>query len=63
MAKIAHARLMTWHLTRPWRGQRGASLVEYTLLIALIALVCIAAVTTFGQGVSRPYSSATSGLG
>ena len=31
------------------RLERGASLVEYALLVALIALVCIAAVTTFGS--------------
>ncbi len=29
--------------------ERGASLVEYSLLIALIALVCVGAVTYFGQ--------------
>lgn len=29
--------------------ERGASLVEYSLLIALIALVCVAAVTYFGE--------------
>ena len=28
--------------------ERGASLVEYSLLIALIALVCVGAVTYFG---------------
>ncbi len=28
---------------------RGSSLVEYALLTALIALVCIAAVVTFGS--------------
>jgi Flp pilus assembly pilin Flp len=30
------------------RGQRGASLIEYVLLLALIALVCVAALTYFG---------------
>jgi Flp pilus assembly pilin Flp len=29
--------------------ERGASLVEYALLIGLIALVCVGAVTYFGQ--------------
>ncbi|MFQ5557162.1 MAG: Flp family type IVb pilin [Acidimicrobiales bacterium] len=29
-------------------GDTGASLVEYTLLISLIALVCFAAVSAFG---------------
>ncbi len=30
------------------KSERGASLVEYALLVALIAVVCIAAVTTLG---------------
>ncbi len=29
--------------------ERGASLVEYTLLVALIAVVCIAAVSLIGS--------------
>ncbi len=29
--------------------ERAASLVEYALLTALIALVCVAALVTFGQ--------------
>lgn len=33
---------------RPRRGDRAASLVEYALLIALIAMVCVVAVTYFG---------------
>ena len=32
-------------------GERGAILVEYTLLIALIVLMCLAAVTQFGTKV------------
>jgi pilus assembly protein Flp/PilA len=31
------------------KGDRGASLVEYALLLALIAVVCIGAVTVFGS--------------
>ena len=30
-------------------GDSGASLVEYTLLMTLIALVCLAALTAFGS--------------
>ncbi len=30
--------------------ERGASLVEYALLLALIAVVCFGAVTYFGNG-------------
>ena len=33
--------------------ERGASLVEYSLLIALIALVCVGAVTYFGAETGR----------
>ncbi len=32
-----------------WRQEWGASLVEYALLVALIAVVCIGAVTAFGS--------------
>ncbi|MBX7144327.1 MAG: Flp family type IVb pilin [Oligoflexia bacterium] len=37
--------------------QKGASLVEYALLVALIAVVCIAAVTTLGTAASSKFSS------
>ena len=37
--------------------ERGASLVEYALLLALIALVCIAAVTSFGGTVNSQFES------
>ena len=33
--------------------ERGASLVEYALLVALIAVVCIAAVTFLGGSAER----------
>ncbi len=35
--------------------ERGASLVEYALLVALIAVVCIVAVTTLGEGASSKF--------
>ena len=41
---------------------RGASLVEYALLVALIALVCIAAITSLGSTVSEQFSEIDSGL-
>ncbi len=40
--------------------ERGASLVEYALLLSLIAVVCITAVTFFGQATSNSYSSSAS---
>ena len=33
---------------RRMKGERGASLVEYALLVALIAVVCIGALVYFG---------------
>jgi Flp pilus assembly pilin Flp len=44
-------------LTRRQSSERGASLVEYALLVALIALVCFAAVTTLGGQVSSRYAA------
>lgn len=40
------------------RGDRGASLVEYALLLALIALVCVAAVGVMGGTVNSKFSTA-----
>ena len=34
------------------KKEEGASLVEYGLLVGLIAVVCIAAITTLGKTVS-----------
>jgi pilus assembly protein Flp/PilA len=44
-------------------GDRGASLVEYALLLALIAMVCIAAVSALGDTTSASFSEAVSELG
>lgn len=38
------------------RNERAASLVEYALLVALIALVCFAAVVYFGGETSQTFS-------
>ena len=39
-------------------AERGASIVEYALLLSLIAVVCILAVTTLGADTSNSLSSA-----
>jgi pilus assembly protein Flp/PilA len=44
------------------RTERGASLVEYALLVALIAVVCIVAVTFLGQKASSKFSSVGSAV-
>lgn len=38
------------------RSERGAALVEYALLLALIAVVCIIALTTLGEQASDKFS-------
>jgi pilus assembly protein Flp/PilA len=45
------------------RTERGASLVEYALLVALIAVVCIIAVSLLGTTASKKFSEVTSSLG
>ena len=42
--------------------ERGASLVEYVLLISLMALACFVAAKYLGTQTARPYSGAASGL-
>ena len=59
--------LTSWGFVSAWaqarcRTDRGASLVEYALLVALIALVCFAAVTFLGRDVSSKFSSIGSGV-
>lgn len=44
------------------KSERGASLVEYALLVALIAVVCIAAVTTLGKNASSKFSAVGSSI-
>ena len=44
------------------RSERGASLVEYALLVALIAVVCIVAITVLGHKVSTKFSTTGSSL-
>ena len=38
------------------RDEEGASLVEYVLLVALIAVVCIAAITLLGTSARDKFS-------
>ena len=48
--------LATWLRAR-FEDEKGASLVEYALLVALIAVVCIAAVTLLGKNASSKFDS------
>ena len=44
------------------RDEEGASLVEYALMVALIAIVCIAGVTTLGTSVNTKLGTAASSV-
>ena len=43
-------------------SERGASMVEYGLLLALIAIIALVAVKAFGSGVSSQFSSINSSV-
>ena len=43
--------LWTRLMERASRGEHGANVVEYALLVSLIAVVCLAAVTVLGLNV------------
>jgi pilus assembly protein Flp/PilA len=54
-----------WHAWQGWalaararfgRSERGASLVEYALLVALIAVVCLVAISLLGRNASKKFS-------
>lgn len=45
------------------RSQVGASLVEYALLVALIAVVCIVGITFLGSRANNKFSGVGSQLG
>jgi pilus assembly protein Flp/PilA len=54
--------LATWLRARFADSERGASLVEYALLVALIAVICIIAVTVLGENASSSFSSTASAI-
>jgi pilus assembly protein Flp/PilA len=43
-----HTEFLSYLQARFTKTERGAALVEYALLLALIAVVCIVALTTLG---------------
>lgn len=58
---LHHQFIVAWLQSR-CRTERGANLVEYALLLALIAVVCVSAVTMLGRATSKPFSNMGSGL-
>jgi pilus assembly protein Flp/PilA len=41
-----------------WRDEEGATMVEYALMLALIAIVCILVVTALGQKAGTTFDDA-----
>ena len=55
--------LATWMRARFGDTERGASLVEYALLIALIAVVSIGAVSLLGSSARNKFSQVGASIG
>ncbi|MFN2606716.1 MAG: Flp family type IVb pilin [Acidimicrobiales bacterium] len=51
-----------WTRAHIGRTERGAALVEYALLLALIAVVCIAALTLLGGNASSKFSNVATSI-
>jgi pilus assembly protein Flp/PilA len=63
IALVMHLQHAVWSMrSRLVRSERGASLVEYALLVALIAILCIVAVRFLGDATNARYSSVGSSL-
>ncbi len=48
---------MTKLLSRLWKDEEGATMVEYGLMVALIAVVCVIAVTAIGTNLKATFTS------
>lgn len=49
--------IVSWLQARSSSDERGAALVEYGLLVALIAVFCVLAVTALGTSVRDVFNS------
>ena len=55
--------LALWNKLSSWvKGDRGASMVEYALLVVLIAIIALVAVSLAGQNVSKAFSTVATSL-
>ena len=56
--RVAHSTLL-----ERARTERGASMVEYALLVGLIAVVAVVAIAALGGGISHLFSNANTCVG
>ena len=54
--------LKTWLQAKFNSDERGASMVEYGLLLALIAVIAIVALRALGENVSSKFSSVSTSM-
>ncbi len=59
---MLHYEFIKAYLVAQAKTERGASLVEYALLVALIAVVCITAVTALGGSASSKFEEVDSSI-
>ena len=62
MASISKDLLMRKLINRFRHDDEGAALVEYGMLVGLIAVICVVAVTTLGTEVSAAFSTIAGAL-
>jgi pilus assembly protein Flp/PilA len=56
--------LALWTRFSAWlKEDRGASMVEYALLVVLIAIIALVAISIAGQNVSEAFSTVAASLG
>ncbi len=55
--------LTTWLQARFNTDERGAALVEYALLVALIAVVSILVLTSLGEGIRDKFTEVDNKIG
>ena len=56
--------LALWTKLSTWmKEEKGASMVEYALLVVLIAIIAIVAISLAGQNVSKAFSTVAGSLG
>jgi len=60
--QIYFLQLISQLMNRFRRDEEGAALVEYGLLLGLIAVICIVAITLLGNKVSNAFSSIAAAL-
>ena len=46
-----------------WQSEAAATLVEYALMMVLVAMACVTAISTFGNAVTGLFQRAIAGFG